>query len=131
MCQLLASQFAEAIAAFESASQLTDRDARDLASLACANAAAGPRDEAKVILAELMQRRERESVPAEAFVKTYAALGELDHAFEWLERSADDRSVSYCIFDLRLDPLYHQLRADDRLAALFKGLGLDLSTGGD
>lgn len=55
----------------------------------------------------------------------HTALGNLDQAFAWLKRSADDRSISYFLFDLRYESLYAPSRADARLTRLFGAMGLE------
>lgn len=51
------------------------------------------------------------------------ALGQVDRAFRWLERAADDREP--LVIYLAVDPLYEPLRADPRFAALLRRLGLE------
>jgi tetratricopeptide (TPR) repeat protein len=122
-------RFDESIASFKTAIEVAGDDARPPAALATAYAAAGRRDEAEAILKELETRSTREPVPTEVFVRIHTALGNWDNAFEWLERSAEDRSISYYLFDLRYEPLYAPLRSDPRLARMFRSLGLDLHGG--
>jgi TolB-like protein/tetratricopeptide (TPR) repeat protein len=122
-------RFDESIASFRTAIEIAGDDARPHAALATALAAAGRRDEAEAILKQLETRNTREPVPTEVFVRIHTALGNLDDAFRWLERSAEDRSISYYLFDLRYEPLYAPLRRDPRLARMFRSLGLDLNGG--
>ena len=44
----------------------------------------------------------------------YAALGELNFAFEWLERACEERS--HLLLGLRVDPKLDALRADSRFS---------------
>ncbi|MGE0812872.1 MAG: winged helix-turn-helix domain-containing protein [Vicinamibacterales bacterium] len=115
--------------AFQTAVNLDPDDWRVRAALAGVQAAAGRRDQAQGLMRELEARRATEPIPTEAFVNLNTALGELDQAFAWLERCAEDRSISYFLFDLRYEPLYAPLRSDPRLAALFRSMGLDLAAG--
>jgi tetratricopeptide (TPR) repeat protein len=119
----------EAIASFRTAVEIAAPDTRPPAALASAYAAAGRRDEATAILRDLERRRATEAVPTEVFVRIHTALGNYDEAFEWLRTSAEDRSISFFIFDLRYEPLYEPLRRDARLAELFRSMGLDLESG--
>ncbi len=52
----------------------------------------------------------------------YAALGDRDHAMEWLRRAAPERS-QYLVF-LKVHPLYDPLRSDPRFQALLRELGI-------
>ena len=117
-------RFAESAASFQAAIDIGGPDARTRSALACAFVGAGRRADALAILADLTRRRATEAVPTEVFVRLHTALGNHDEAFAWLERSADDRSISYFLFDLRYEPLYAPLRADARLTRLFSAMGL-------
>jgi Flp pilus assembly protein TadD len=116
----------QAVVAFTRAAELYKGDPRARAHLACGLVSAGRRQEAERILEALHQQAKTRLVPLEAFVLTYAVLDRRDDAFAWLGRSFDDRSVSFYLFDLRLEPLYAGLRSDSRLSDLFRGIGLDL-----
>jgi Flp pilus assembly protein TadD len=122
-------RFDESIVSFKTAIEIAGDDARPPAALATAYAAAGRRDEAEAILEDLEKRSTTEPMPTEVFVRIHTALGNWDDAFRWLERSAEDRSISYYLFDLRYEPLYAPLRSDPRLARMFRLLGLDLNGG--
>jgi serine/threonine protein kinase/TolB-like protein len=52
----------------------------------------------------------------------YAALGEKDRAFEWLEKSYQEREVP--IFTIRRDPALEPLYSDPRFADLLRRMGL-------
>jgi hypothetical protein len=62
-------------------------------------------------------------VPALSRAEVALALGQVDAAFRWLERAADDREP--LVIYLAVDPLYEPLRADPRFAALLRRLGLE------
>jgi serine/threonine-protein kinase len=82
-------------------------------------ARAGRLDEARAVLAE---SAERSAIPAEVAI-VHAALGEIDAAFEWLERAVSD--APYTLLNLKLYPWYDPLRADPRFAGLLKRMRLD------
>ena len=119
-------QFEASIAHFQAAIDMAPPDPRTQSALASAYAAGGRRDEAVAILRDLEGHSAGAAIPAEVFVTIHTALGNVDEAFAWLERSAEDRSISYFLFDLRYEPLYAPLRQDPRLARLFRSMGLDL-----
>ena len=53
----------------------------------------------------------------------HVALGEVDTAFEWLDRAYEERSawLAYAAMEPRLDPL----RSDERFAGLLRALKLE------
>jgi tetratricopeptide (TPR) repeat protein len=120
------SRHEDAVAAFTRAVELYKNDPRARSHLACGLALAGRRREAERILDALHEQAKTELVPLEAFVLATAVLRRHDDAFAWLDRSIDERSVSFYLFDLRLEPLYAGLRSDTRLSDLFRSIKLDL-----
>jgi hypothetical protein len=52
----------------------------------------------------------------------YAALGDKDEAFEWLERAYAVRDEDLCL--LKVDPRLDSLRADARFKSLLERVGL-------
>jgi TolB-like protein/DNA-binding winged helix-turn-helix (wHTH) protein/Tfp pilus assembly protein PilF len=57
------------------------------------------------------------------FAIVYAALGDKDQAFAWLEKSYQDRSEQ--MLYLKVEPLVDPLRSDPRFESLLKRVGLD------
>ena len=89
-----------------------------IAALGYAYAAAGRRDTAQGMIAEL-ERRSKESYVDEYFVATiFAALGEKDEAFALLNKACVERSywMPYINTDFQLD----NLRSDSRFDALIQ-----------
>jgi serine/threonine protein kinase/tetratricopeptide (TPR) repeat protein len=123
LCQAydLKSQFAQAAAECQRARELND-DPYVLAFLAHALVASGKRDEALKVLGQMNELAKQRYVPAYGFGVAYAGLGEKDQAFQWLERSLQDRA--WDITYLKVDPLMDNLRADPRFADLVKRVGL-------
>ncbi len=113
--------FKNAIAEFQKARQLND-DPWVLALLGHISATTGRRDEALKILDQLKQISKRRFVKAYSFALVYAGLGEKDQAFQWLEKSYQDREAR--ITRLKVDPLMDSLHADPRFADLVKRIGL-------
>jgi hypothetical protein len=58
------------------------------------------------------------------FATVYAALGEVDEAFKWLERASQDRSSFFAIW-VNGDPRLDSLRSDARMRNLLRRVGLD------
>ena len=62
-----------------------------LGYLLVAHADAGNKDEAEALLTELHARAQDEYVGATSFALAYAALGDMDEAFRWLDQAIEDR----------------------------------------
>jgi DNA-binding winged helix-turn-helix (wHTH) protein/TolB-like protein/Tfp pilus assembly protein PilF len=104
--------YEEAIAEFKRAGEL-DPDTTDaLEALGYVYAVTGRRTEARKVLAELQEMMQRREVSRYNLALIYAALGEKDRAFEWLERAAADKSLQTIY--LRFDPQLDILKADPR-----------------
>ena len=97
--------------------------ALSLAMLGHGYAAAGRRDEALAVLAEL-QEMEKQRYVAPFFVAIiYAGLGDRARAFEWLERAYECRS--WGLLWLKVDPSLDSLRSDERFTSLLRRVGLE------
>jgi len=83
---------------------------------------AGKRNEARKELAELQELSKQRYVSPDLFALIYAALGDKDQAFAWLEKSVEqhDLTTAHLKVDQRFDPL----RSDPRFAELVKRIGL-------
>jgi eukaryotic-like serine/threonine-protein kinase len=86
------------------------------ALLVRALAALGRREEGEAILTRLEEESHQQYVRAEIVAMGYAALGDFDRAFAWLERAFKDRSGG--LIYLHVDPGYGPLRQDPRFADL-------------
>jgi DNA invertase Pin-like site-specific DNA recombinase len=87
-----------------------------------AYAVAGRRAEALKVLDELTARSRQRHVPAYYIALIYAALGEKDNAFAWLDRAYTQRS--WYLTSLKVDPKVDSLRSDPRFADLVRRVGL-------
>jgi TolB-like protein/Flp pilus assembly protein TadD len=115
--------FPEAIAEYDKAQQMNSDNTWVMALLGHAYAASGKRDEALKMLATLTQISAKRYVPAYSFAIVYASLNDDDHAFQWLEKSYQDRAFSD-IGALKVDPLVDNLRSDPRFIDLLQRLKL-------
>jgi TolB-like protein/DNA-binding winged helix-turn-helix (wHTH) protein/Flp pilus assembly protein TadD len=86
-------------------------------------AAAGQREKADAILAKFRARSPRDYVLPLTFVWVAIVRGEIDQAFEWLERAYEARSPM--LPTIGVWSLYDPLRGDPRFGALLKRVGLD------
>jgi serine/threonine protein kinase/Tfp pilus assembly protein PilF len=94
------------------------------AGLAHAYAALGNREEALSILREYKERSLERYVDPFIFAGIYVGLGEIDKAFEALERAYQQRSPLMVDF-IYLDPIFDDIRSDPRFTALLKKIGLE------
>jgi tetratricopeptide (TPR) repeat protein len=90
--------------------------ARGAAGRAKALVKLGREGEARDILAELLARTAARNVPPSAIALVYAALGETDAAFEWLERGVAQNNL-FCR-DLEGDEDFDSLKRDLRYQPL-------------
>src|SRR5215831_3441531 len=104
-------QYGEAIAEFRKALALDD-DPWVKALLARSLVKSGQRAEAVSILAELQSEAAHRYVTSAAFALVFAALGEKDKAFVWLEREVTERASRPPLFSV--NPVFDDLRDDLR-----------------
>jgi len=85
-------------------------------------AAANRQGEAQAILQQLITLSKQKYVPAYPIAVIYAALGQKEEAFSWLEKAYDTRDswMDYLGQDPRLDGL----RSDPRFANLLRRMNL-------
>jgi len=93
------------------------------ALMAYAHAAAGRKEEARRLLAELEADQETRYVPPPLIALVHVALGDRDQAFSWFERSCRERSE--WIHLAKVEPLLDPIRADPRFGSLLGCVGLD------
>jgi hypothetical protein len=72
-------------------------------------------------LEELKDLSKRRYVAPADMAKIYAALGEKDQAFEWLQKAYEVRSA--WLVWLKVEPLWDSLRSDPRFADLLRRVG--------
>lgn len=87
-----------------------------------APALCGHRAEALGWLTEVKQQARRGHVPGTKVAQFYAASGDRDSAFAWLERAYRERDA-FLVF-LNVEPAYDPVRGDPRFAALAERVGL-------
>jgi TolB-like protein len=126
---LFQDRFADAIREYQTALGLLGgrgREAGNLARLGYAYARAGRRPEALHMLDQIQALAPSvDSVSGGyelALADLYAALGDKDQAFVWLERAYQERD--YNLNNLRVNPFFDPLRPDPRFTQLLKKVGL-------
>lgn len=114
-------QHSQAIVECEKARGLNN-DPAVLSNLSRAYSLSGKRDEAMKVLVQMHEVAKQRYVPAYGFGFAYAALGDKEQAFQWLERSFQDRAweITY----LKVDPAMDSLRSDPRFNDLMRRVGL-------
>ncbi len=114
-------QFVEAGRAFAKAEALDDAvfGGALRAEIAAADAGAGRGEQARQFLAGVEGTRD---APAEMIGFVYARLGDLDKAFQWIDKGIDERSSR--VMWLKVDPRADPLRTDPRFDRLVTRLAI-------
>jgi DNA-binding winged helix-turn-helix (wHTH) protein/TolB-like protein/Tfp pilus assembly protein PilF len=113
--------YKEAIAAFERGIQLSGSPLL-VALLGHAYAVAGNRAEAARVLNELQEMAGQRYVSPYTVAAIYAGLRDNERAFDWLEKAIAERDI--WLMNLRVDPVFKDLRADRRFKAILLRTGL-------
>ncbi len=112
----------EAISELQKAEELSGGIAETRSGLAVTYAAQGNQAEARKILEKLKVQKDP-YVPSENIAAVYAALGDKDHAIEYLRKAFEEGSV-YPAF-AKIDPELDSLRSDPRFIELLRKVGLE------
>lgn len=113
--------YAEAIAAFEQAFQLSHQQ-EALLALAHAYALAGRTEEAKIILEKMENDKIGRYVASPMIAHIHLGLGEFETALDWLQKGLEERS--YWMVFLKEDPVYDPIRTHPKFAELLNLIGL-------
>jgi eukaryotic-like serine/threonine-protein kinase len=120
---VLRGMYDEGIAELRKASDLSGVKASRNAVLAWAYAVSGNRSEAIKILEERLKTiLDGTPVSKVNIASAYAALGNKDQAFAWLEKAQEERSPQVTF--VNVDPAFDSLRSDARFADLLRRVGL-------
>jgi eukaryotic-like serine/threonine-protein kinase len=109
-------KYSEGIEECKKAITLAGQVPEYLSELGYAYASAGRKAEAKSILGELKRMSKRTYVSPAAIAKVYAALGERNEAFAWLQRALQERSLSFATPNV--EAAWDPMRSDPRFQAL-------------
>ena len=115
-------QYELGIAEFKKVATLTGNGSPSLVNLGRAYAAAGRRADAQKSLDQLIELSKTTYVPAADMGWMFAALGQKDKAFEWLEKSYDEHSL--LLVWVKVIPDFDTLRSDPRFADLLRRMNL-------
>ncbi len=109
----------EALAAFEQERSFAGDTPTTRAKRAHVLAAVDRQEEARAILATILERRHEEWVTAYEIAIIYALLGDKDSAFSWLSLAEREHAVGFTF--VRVDPHLENLRSDARFEELLRG----------
>ena len=114
------SMFGEAIGELSQALTLSADRSIALAVLGYAYALAGDRVAGLQVLDQLHDRARRYGISSLHLAYVHVGLGNVDQAFEWLEKSFQERA-GLLVF-LKVEPIFDPLRSDPRFAELLRRL---------
>jgi tetratricopeptide (TPR) repeat protein len=118
------SAYKEGIAEGEKELVVSPDDPWALSGLGYAYAVAGRRAEARKVLDKLNELSKQKYVTAISRVRIYTGLGEKDKAFEWLEKSYEERSQGLIGNYVKVSPAYDPLRSEPRFQDLLRRMNL-------
>ena len=116
--------YREAITEDQNALVLSPGNAWSKEGLARIYPLVGQREKAEAILQEMLKAAQHRSDMEVQIGCVYAALGDVDQAFAWLEKAYTDRDGGLIL--LKVSPIYEPLRPDPRFADLERRVGLPL-----
>ena len=117
------AMFGEGIAEFEKELLTSPGGTTGLPDLGRAYALAGRKAEAQKVLDRIFTLSKQEYLLPKNVAAFYAALGEKDKAFEWLEKAYQERSLGFGL-SMKSSPVYDPLRSDPRFADLLRRMNL-------
>ncbi|MFH1941216.1 MAG: tetratricopeptide repeat protein [bacterium] len=94
-----------------------------LIPLGYAYAMAGEDDKARKVLEKLIQFSKQAYVSPMGVAVIYGALGEIDAAYEWLEKAFESRD--HWLVQIRSNPIFDVFHSDARMNDLLKKMGLE------
>ncbi|MGC2111625.1 MAG: protein kinase [Candidatus Korobacteraceae bacterium] len=114
--------YPEAIAALEKAYQLAEKNPLLLGPLGSCYGGSGNKERARELLTELNLAAQQMYVAPITWVMLYLGIGEIDNAFEWLDKAAAAHDPLLCY--LKIGPIYDCIRDDPRYGQLLQRIGL-------
>ena len=115
---ILSGRYEEALAQADASLRITNRSASSLQILASVYSGMGRQQDARRVLRELNSMAEARYVPPSTFSGVYRALGEIDTALDWMERSVDEGS-NYAAY-IGVEPGNAHLASHPRFQALLQ-----------
>ena len=118
LVELAAGQNDVAISELRRARELAPDSTFVLMNLTRAYARAGRRQAALAALDDLRQTGKRRYVPAYQFAVVHAELGQMDTAFQWLDKALEEPSAMMML--VNVEPTFDALRGDQRFVTAMK-----------
>lgn len=114
--------FNEAEADFKKALSLFENDTETMSAMGYVYAAAGRVEDARKMLDRINAVAKESYVSPYSLARIHVGLGEIDEAFEWLEKAYQERHgiLTY----LKVEAAFDRLRPDPRFADLLRRIGL-------
>ena len=109
-------EYPQAIAELEKAYELAGHNPLLLGPLGSCYGGAGNKEKALSLLEGLNEAAKQAYVAPISWVMLYLGVGDIEHAFEWLEKAAEARDVLLCY--LKVGPIYDPIREDRALCRL-------------
>jgi serine/threonine-protein kinase len=115
--------FEEAETEFRKALALSGNDTETMSAMGYAYAAAGRMEDARNTLDRINEVAKEAYVSPYSMARIHVGLGEIDLAFEWLEKTYQERHgiLTY----LKVEAAFDRLRPDPRFVDLLRRIGLD------
>ncbi|OLE67984.1 hypothetical protein AUF78_18220 [archaeon 13_1_20CM_2_51_12] len=121
-CYLASARYEKGIELIETYLPKVQTKTRTNLGFAWAHGIAGRIGEARRLIAEVEQAGDKELIPPIEFADAYAALGETDKMFEYLDKAALQKD--YAVPATLVDPFYKRYRSDPRFIALKDKVGI-------
>lgn len=116
--------FAQAIAELRQVIAASSVTHRHLAGLAHIYAENGVKNEAQMLLANLLERENKQYVSPYSVALVYAGLEQREQAFNWLNKGMEQRAGR--MVRLQFDPRFKNLRSDSRFIAVLNRINHSL-----
>jgi serine/threonine-protein kinase len=115
-------EYAQAIAELEQAYELSGQVPLLLGPLGSCYGRSGDKEKALSLVDGLNEAAKQAYVAPISWVMLYLGVGDIEKAFEWLEKAAEARDVLLCY--LKVGPIYDSIRDDPRYSDLLQRVGL-------
>jgi len=125
LCHVAKGMYEQGIEEVKKALTMGAEHPNAVADLPYALAKAGRLEEAREVVRRMVRFHEAHGTGTNSVARGYAAIGESDKAFEWLEKSFEERSP--LLKWIRVDFNCEAMHSDPRFQALLVKLGLDES----
>ena len=115
-------EYPQAIAELEKAHELAGYNPLILGPLGSCYGGAGDKEKVLSVLDGLNEAAKQAYVAPISWVMLYLGVGDIEKAFEWLDKAAEARDILLCY--LKVGPIYDPIRDDPRYVDLLHRIGL-------